>query len=270
MKPPAQTLPGPRNRGFTLIELLVVVSIIALLISILLPSLRMARDGAKLAVCGANLGQLGLAITVYANEDQGLIPRGPDAAGPFDFACSTVATNQLWIGAGPPDHPLQYNGLGSLLDGQATTRKSYFCPADDSRNLREELPRIGTDSDAYGSFTYRQLDHLPAGRDRGVLANLGANIVGQRRVPVEALAMDTNSLGPGPYHHTNHQARVANVLYRDRSVQAFPNRSGALSIPAETFASPPSIFTRLDQILLNADYGYGDSPDRGPQIHTRH
>jgi prepilin-type N-terminal cleavage/methylation domain-containing protein len=58
-------------RGFTLIELLVVVSIIALLISILLPALRQARDQAKAAVCLNNLKQYGNAISVYSSEHGG-------------------------------------------------------------------------------------------------------------------------------------------------------------------------------------------------------
>ena len=57
--------------GFTLIELLVVVAIIALLISILLPSLNRARDQARTAVCLSNLKQLGLAFALYAEDHRG-------------------------------------------------------------------------------------------------------------------------------------------------------------------------------------------------------
>lgn len=56
--------------GFTLIELLVVVAIIALLISILLPSLRNARDQAKAVVCGSQLKQLGNAYQIYFAENR--------------------------------------------------------------------------------------------------------------------------------------------------------------------------------------------------------
>lgn len=56
--------------GFTLIELLVVVAIIALLISILLPSLQGAREQAKQAYCLANMGSIGKASNAYASEDR--------------------------------------------------------------------------------------------------------------------------------------------------------------------------------------------------------
>lgn len=55
-------------RGFTLIELLVVISIIAMLISILLPALKSARDSAKSVQCLSNHRQLGLVMAVYTND----------------------------------------------------------------------------------------------------------------------------------------------------------------------------------------------------------
>jgi prepilin-type N-terminal cleavage/methylation domain-containing protein len=59
------------KKGFTLIELLVVISIIALLMSILMPALGKARLQAKTAVCLLNLRQLSLGWTMYCfdNED---------------------------------------------------------------------------------------------------------------------------------------------------------------------------------------------------------
>src|SRR5689334_24396083 len=63
------------RRGFTLVELLVVIGIIALLISILLPSLNRAREQANRIKCASNLKQIGLSIQIYANENKGAFPR---------------------------------------------------------------------------------------------------------------------------------------------------------------------------------------------------
>ena len=65
-----------RDRAFTLVELLVVVSIIALLLAILLPSLGKAREQARSAKCLANLHSQGLAVLTYTVDYNGSLP-GP-------------------------------------------------------------------------------------------------------------------------------------------------------------------------------------------------
>ncbi|MCK4341797.1 MAG: prepilin-type N-terminal cleavage/methylation domain-containing protein [Phycisphaerae bacterium] len=60
-----------RSGGFTLLELLVAVAIIALLLSILLPTLGRARQQARTAVCASNVRQLAIANTAYSSDDKG-------------------------------------------------------------------------------------------------------------------------------------------------------------------------------------------------------
>lgn len=63
-----------KQKGFTLVELLVVISIIALLMSVIMPSLQKAREQARKVVCAARLSQLGKSFITYAANNREKLP----------------------------------------------------------------------------------------------------------------------------------------------------------------------------------------------------
>ncbi len=71
-----------KKRGFTLIELLVVIAIISLLVSILLPSLQKAKSLGKQVVCMSNLRNIFPAFYMYAEANDGDLPRATDWSSP--------------------------------------------------------------------------------------------------------------------------------------------------------------------------------------------
>jgi prepilin-type N-terminal cleavage/methylation domain-containing protein/prepilin-type processing-associated H-X9-DG protein len=69
------------RKGFTLIELLVVIAIIAILAAILFPVFGRAREKARQANCLSNLKQIGMAVTMYAQDNDEFYPNVGDAYG---------------------------------------------------------------------------------------------------------------------------------------------------------------------------------------------
>ncbi|MCK4999217.1 MAG: prepilin-type N-terminal cleavage/methylation domain-containing protein, partial [Anaerohalosphaera sp.] len=73
------------QKAFTLIELLVVISIIALLLAILMPSLSAVKKRSESIICRSNLKSIGLAAALYSQDYNGYVPRGANGNGNLWF-----------------------------------------------------------------------------------------------------------------------------------------------------------------------------------------
>lgn len=125
-----------RSRGFTLIELLVVVAIVALLMSILLPSLSRARQQARQTACLANVRSWGMGMHLYVTESGGFTNDGGNLSGYPDIN-SDKAKEFYWINVIPRrlNSPAYYElaEANTLPFPGAKFGGLYVCPEDPKR-----------------------------------------------------------------------------------------------------------------------------------------
>ncbi len=144
-----------RDRGFTLVELLVVIGIIALLISILLPSLNKARRSAKATQCASNMRQIAMAMIGYIQDNKGKFPPGQIAAN----TCQAWPNGFFWANELVLQHYINAPNLYSAANQVVVSSQSpFFCPEGiwDETLPTSPAPNYPTDgqNNFYSQLTY--------------------------------------------------------------------------------------------------------------------
>jgi len=116
-----------RNKAFTLIELLVVIAIIAILMAVLMPALRAAKDHARRVHCVSNVKTLTLAWLMYKDENDDKLVGGHTANEPH-----------MWVFSPSNDASIEQKKKaireGALFLYVGNTVDVYRCPADQRQN----------------------------------------------------------------------------------------------------------------------------------------
>ena len=148
---------GQKQQAFTLIELLVVISVIAVLMGILMPALKKARETARMASCASNQRQLVMGLLTYAQGNDNKLPPSPgqDGAGwhrPSDLNFSISLWSQgLITDAQVASVKDRYHYAGRYLGTILKNSEVFNCPVSKIRDTAA-WPPYGEPVGTYGEF----------------------------------------------------------------------------------------------------------------------
>jgi prepilin-type N-terminal cleavage/methylation domain-containing protein/prepilin-type processing-associated H-X9-DG protein len=231
-------------RGFTLIELLVVVAIIALLISILVPSLARARRQAKRSVCASNLHQIGIAMPAYLQDNDDWYPAAPQESDEeLDEDGDPIVYNMVWEWGGEQGKGWANRPAHKRVMYPYVHPEFFLCPEDHVPIVWYELfpppdpneeyetihegtgtsyPLNGYNWDGFGTILERSFGRL------GVLGRKATHVTNLKCVVTGDAVMDEYfgdidpGYGPNPgagYRWHDEAEPWANLLFVDGSVR---------------------------------------------------
>lgn len=194
------------TRAFTLIELLLVIAMVALLASLLLPSLSGLKLRVRSAACLNNLKQWGIATALYALENgDALPPEGVPNPSPrsTNSGWYIQLPRQLNL---PPYHAMPWRTNAAIQPG----RSAWICPDNPRRSNGRNL------------FHYCLNEHVN-GTGRETRAVKLSSIGKPSAVPWLFDSKNLPAVGYWAFVHTNLHNRSAQFLFLDGHTRRFPN-----------------------------------------------
>lgn len=197
------------RRGFTLVELLVVIGIIALLISILLPSLNKARDSAVKISCASNMRQIGIAFMQYAIDYRDWINPG---TAPVQGGTGYWHERFARVAPGSTKNYLPWSN-------DYWGRGIWLCPAETRQFVYHTytanawITGFGPYPHIY-NYNYHRFPNLTAPRDQVILvseANQSSVVSSGYGLPLQIIPMDA-------FRHD--RGKAINLLYADGVVRS--------------------------------------------------
>lgn len=222
------------QRAFGMMDLLVSITIIALLMGILLPSLSLVNESARKVACRSNIRQIGLTLGMYADDNKGILPHsvflpssisgtGIGSAANAVPAPAEMLMLRIPVNQKPTDSWVPWDGLGLLYwSGFMNAPKVYYCPSHRGLNPFSRFSSswdLNAVSPIYGNYHYRGYGHMGFGRSRVATRYLYL---------IEPAATSLVADGMRTFADYNHRSG-SNVFRADMSADWFDDTSGELS-----------------------------------------